>query len=180
MIEIWDIKQFSQVTYLIYSKPSLETRFGVCKALTLNYYDALAFWLKSSGGSDGKRLSTVWETWVRSVGREVPWRRKRQPTPVLLPRKSHGWRSLVSMGSQRVGHDWATSLLMISGLMLVFPCRFIITVTTWFKFSPHVGFAAEVSFLRSHTWSWLSLVHLPHCSQRKLMKSAHNTHHSKV
>ena len=112
--------------------------------------------------------------------REVPWRRKRQPTPVLLPRKSHGQRSLVSMGSQRVGHDWATSLLMISGLMLVFPCRFIITVTTWFKFSPHVGFAAEVSFLRSHTWSWLSLVHLPHCSQRKLMKSAHNTHHSKV
>ena len=27
---------------------------------------------------------------------------------VLLPRKSHGWRSLVSMGLQRVGHDWAT------------------------------------------------------------------------
>ena len=23
------------------------------------------------------------------------WRRKWQPTPVLLPRKSHGWRSLV-------------------------------------------------------------------------------------
>ena len=25
------------------------------------------------------------ETWVRSLGWEVPWRRKRQPTPVLLP-----------------------------------------------------------------------------------------------
>ena len=25
-----------------------------------------------------------------------PWRRQWQPTPVLLPRKSHGWRSLVS------------------------------------------------------------------------------------
>ena len=57
-----------------------------------------------------KRLSTMWETWVRSLGREVPWRRKWQPTPVLLPRKSHGQRSLVSMGSQRVGHDWGTSL----------------------------------------------------------------------
>ena len=57
-----------------------------------------------------KRLSTMWETWVRSLGREVPWRRKWQPTPVLLPRKSHGQRSPVSMGSQRVGHDWATSL----------------------------------------------------------------------
>ena len=56
-----------------------------------------------------KRLSTMWETWVRSLGRDVACRRKRQPTPVLLPRKSHGRRSLVSMGSQRVGHDWATS-----------------------------------------------------------------------
>ena len=43
-----------------------------------------------------KRLSTMWETWVWSLGWEVPWRRKWQPTPVLLPRKSHGQRSLVS------------------------------------------------------------------------------------
>ena len=62
------------------------------------------------GDSDRKRLSTMWETWVWSLGREVPWRRKWQPTPVLLARKSHGQRSLVSVGSQRVGHDWATSL----------------------------------------------------------------------
>ena len=40
---------------------------------------------------------------------KIPWRRKWQPTPVLLPRKCHGRRSLVSMGLQRVGHDWATS-----------------------------------------------------------------------
>ena len=26
---------------------------------------------------------------------KIPWRRKQQPTPVLLPGKSHGWRSLV-------------------------------------------------------------------------------------
>ena len=42
-----------------------------------------------------KHLSTMWETWVQSLGQEVPWRRKREPTPVLLPRKSHGRRSLV-------------------------------------------------------------------------------------
>ena len=29
--------------------------------------------------------------WVR----KIPWRRKWQPTPVLLPRKFHRWRSLV-------------------------------------------------------------------------------------
>ena len=33
------------------------------------------------------------------------------PTSVLLPGKSHGWSGgLQSMGSLRVGHDWATSL----------------------------------------------------------------------
>jgi len=40
-------------------------------------------------------------------------RRQWQPTPVLLPGKSHGRRSLgglQSMGSRRVGHDWVTSL----------------------------------------------------------------------
>ena len=42
-----------------------------------------------------KRMSTMWETRVRSLGREGPWRRKWQSTPVLLPGKSLGQRSLV-------------------------------------------------------------------------------------
>ena len=44
-----------------------------------------------------KHLPTTWETWVQSLGREdpIPWRRKWHPTPVLLPGKSRGWRSLV-------------------------------------------------------------------------------------
>ena len=49
---------------------------------------------------------------------EMFWRRQWQPTPVLLPGKSHGWRSLVgySPWGLRVGHNWATSLsLFISG-----------------------------------------------------------------
>ena len=39
--------------------------------------------------------------------RKIPWRRKWQPTPVFLPGKSRGQRSLVgpqSMGLQRVRH----------------------------------------------------------------------------
>ena len=36
------------------------------------------------------------------------------PTPVLLPGKSHGWRSLV--GCSPVGHDWATSLSLFTFL----------------------------------------------------------------
>ena len=45
--------------------------------------------------------------WVR----KIPWRRKWQPTPVLLPGKSHGQRSLAgcSPWGCRVGQDWATS-----------------------------------------------------------------------
>ena len=62
-----------------------------------------------------KRLPTMQETQIRSWVGKIPWRRKWQPTLALL--KSHGWRSLVgyiqSMGSQRVRHNWATSLSFI-------------------------------------------------------------------
>ena len=33
----------------------------------------------------------MFDSWVG----KIPWRRKRQPTPVFLPEKSHGQRSLV-------------------------------------------------------------------------------------
>ena len=35
------------------------------------------------------------ETQVQSLGQEDPWRKKWQPTPVILPGKSWGRRSLV-------------------------------------------------------------------------------------
>ena len=42
---------------------------------------------------------------------KVPWRRAWQPTPLFLPGGSPRTEEphrLLSMGSQRVGHDWAT------------------------------------------------------------------------
>ena len=42
-----------------------------------------------------KRLPAMRETWVRSLGRKIPGRRKWQPTAVFLPGESHGWRGLV-------------------------------------------------------------------------------------
>ena len=38
-----------------------------------------------------KRLPAMWETWIG----KIPWRRKWQSTPALLPGESHGWRSLI-------------------------------------------------------------------------------------
>ena len=44
------------------------------------------------------------------------WRRQWNPTLVLLPGKSHGWRSLVSCSpwGRWVGHNWATSLWLFT------------------------------------------------------------------
>ena len=51
------------------------------------------------------------ETWVRSLGQEDALEKEMQPTPVFLPGKSHGQRSLVGYspyGCERVRHDLAT------------------------------------------------------------------------
>ena len=75
-----------------------------------------------------KRLPTMQETQVQSLVREISWRRKSQPTPVFLPAKSHGWRSLVgyspwlkSMGSIAKSQTWLTSLSLTSPKLLVLP-----------------------------------------------------------
>ena len=63
------------------------------------------------GGSVGRLRLPMQETRVRSLVRKIPWRRKWQPTPVFLPGKSYGQRSLgrlYSSGSQRLRHDLIT------------------------------------------------------------------------
>ena len=42
-----------------------------------------------------KNLPAMQETWVQSLGWEDPLEKERQPTPLSLPEKSHGQRSLV-------------------------------------------------------------------------------------
>ena len=58
------------------------------------------------GGAAGKESPCQsrrcgFNPWVR----KIPWRRKWQPTPIFLPGKFHGQRSLVGIESQRVRHD---------------------------------------------------------------------------
>ena len=60
------------------------------------------------GGSDRKHLPAMWETWVRSLGREDPLEKEMATHSSIL-----AWRipwteepgGLQSMGSQPVGHD---------------------------------------------------------------------------
>ena len=62
-----------------------------------------------------KLLPAMWGPGFDPWLGKIPWRRKWQSTPVFLPGKFHGWRSLVgySPWDRRVGHDWATSLTLM-------------------------------------------------------------------
>ena len=61
-----------------------------------------------------KNPPAMQETLVQSLSWEDPWKRKWQPTPVFLPGKFHGRKSLAgyiqSMKWWRVGHELTTSL----------------------------------------------------------------------
>ena len=55
-----------------------------------------------------KSLPAMWETWVWSLGWKITWRRKWQPTLVILPGEFQGQKSLVgysSWGCNMTEHD---------------------------------------------------------------------------
>ena len=55
----------------------------------------LSNWTTPVPGAQWLRICLpVQETWVNPWVGKIPWRRKWQPTPVFLPGKSHGQRSL--------------------------------------------------------------------------------------
>ena len=67
-------------------------------------HDGLLWWL-SSDTSTGQGRRCRFDPWVG----KIPWRRKWQPTPVFLPGKSHGQRSLEGYsprGGKRVRHGF--------------------------------------------------------------------------
>ena len=74
----------------------------------------IPFWyLGFSGGSDNKESATMQETWARSLGQEDPLEKETETHSSNLtweiPWTEEPGR-LQSMGLQRVGHDWVTSL----------------------------------------------------------------------
>ena len=65
------------------------------------------------------------ETWVQSLGREDPRRRKWQPTPVFLPGESHGRRSLVGNNSQGHKESDVTEVTWHSMHISPYTCHFL-------------------------------------------------------
>ena len=74
---------------------------NICQTVTMSdgfyiFIDFLRFTEGLPGVSDSKSICLQcgrpgFDPWVG----KVPWRRKWQSTPVLLPGKAHGWRNLV-------------------------------------------------------------------------------------
>ena len=52
-----------------------------------------------------KRLPAIWETWIRSLGREEPLEKEMATHSSILARESHGWKGLVGY-SPRVANSW--------------------------------------------------------------------------
>ena len=103
-----------------------------------------------------KRLPEMWDTWVQSLGREDPLEKEMATHSSIL-----AWRipwteepdGLQSMGSQRVRHDWATSLSFlllhlwswgIFGLQWIFVC--FVVVLSLSKFGNLVVLAYKLSW----------------------------------
>ena len=75
--------------------------------------DGISRWLGDK--ESAYPMQGVHEMQVQSLEWEDPWRRKWQPTPIFLPGKSHGQKSLTghsSWGSQRIKHDWAYTIVL--------------------------------------------------------------------
>ena len=59
------------------------------------------------------------KSWVQSLVETIPWNRKWQPTPGILPGKSHGQRSLVGYGlwDRRESDMTEKALMSVTGTL---------------------------------------------------------------
>ena len=89
-----------------------------------------------------KSLPAVQETRVRSLVRKIPWRRKWRPTPVFLPGKSHGWRSLA--GYSPWDHKESTRL---SDFTFIFTCACLVFSILFLKLQAPTPLPCLTEFL---------------------------------
>ena len=76
---------------------------------------------------------------------KIPWRRKWQPTPVFLPGKSHGWRSLAGYSSW--GHKESDTTKWFHFLSLYFAGKVLCWGYREYKFSTKLHGVAPLASL---------------------------------
>ena len=80
-----------------------------------------------------KYLPAVWETWVRSLGWEMPQRKGTVTHSSILAWRTP-WRvepgRLQFMGSQRVGHEWNELALTHARVLLIIFCIIVRTLAS--------------------------------------------------
>ena len=124
-------------------------------------------WTEEPGRLQSMGSLGVGHDWATSFSLFIftHWRRKWQPTPVLLPGESQGGEpgGLPSMGSHRVGHDWSDlaaaavlnirsgDFLLFLGETLYYTVRELCTnkKKRWFG---HI----QVNYYRTGASSWIS------------------------
>ena len=104
------------------------------------------------------------DSWVR----KIPCRRKWQPTPVLLPGKSHGQRRLVAYSPwdyKRVGHDWSNLAFMWLTFKQLFKNLFLFPVISVNIKNPHSHSSEYSEVIFSFSWIvvYNQLLISPHC-----------------
>ena len=108
----------TKVLHIMVVKISKETS-GVCMYLKnsgVRKYGEFPYWA-SLVAQMVKNPPAMQETWVRSLGGKILWRREWQPTPVFLPGELHGQRNLV--GYSLWGHkesDMTERLYVSAGI----------------------------------------------------------------
>ena len=119
---IFKVTQVTQITELEF-EPLSDVKLVVRTTQAIKVYSAVtALFIVSQ--TVLAQTCDIWislssETWVRSLGQEDPWRRQWHPTPVLVPGKSHGWKTW-----QATVHGVAGSRTRLSDLtfpLVVFP-----------------------------------------------------------
>ena len=115
------------------------------------YYSSILPCKASLIAQSVKNLPAVQETQVWSLGWEDPWRRKWWPTPVSLPGKSHGQRSLVGSSSWGCKESGTTERLTLTYL-LTSPAK------TWvlYSFQSSTLYHFSKGFLIQSGWIWSS------------------------
>ena len=121
-IASWPGNQTTESLFIYFFHPGLKM-WCLQRPLSLTFIiTRFPRWLsgKQSACQRRKCKRCRFNPWVR----EIPWRRKWQPTPVFLPGKSHGQRSLV--GYSPWGHKESdmTEHIRTNHYLLILRCSF--------------------------------------------------------